>query len=101
MLWWSYAMTAVLAYLLGSIPSGYVAARAKGIDIRTVGSGNIGATNVSRILGRAAGIAVLLAAWFKGWFAVAVLPSLVGTLCGVEDVSFHEFVAGLCVVHGY
>lgn len=99
-------MTAVLAYLLGSIPSGYVAARAKGIDIRTVGSGNIGATNVSRILGRTTGIAVLLADWLKGWFAVAVLPRLVGAICGVAHVtvaewSFHQIVAGLCVVLGH
>ena len=56
-----YIVIAVAAYLLGSIPTGYLAARAKGIDIRTVGSGNIGATNAFRILGKPAGIFVLVA----------------------------------------
>ena len=50
-----YIVMAVAAYLLGSIPTGYLVARARGIDIRTVGSGNIGATNVFRILGKPAG----------------------------------------------
>src|SRR6059036_1643501 len=105
MLWWCYAVTAVLAYLLGSIPSGYLAARAHGIDIRAVGSGNIGATNVSRALGRAAGIAVLLADWFKGWFAVALLPRLVFVLIGIpadaQTRDWSQIVAGLCVVLGH
>ena len=49
-------LTVFAAYLLGSIPTGYLLARAKGIDIRTAGSGNIGATNVFRILGKGPGI---------------------------------------------
>ena len=57
----SYIATALVAYLLGSIPTGYIVAKSRGIDIRTVGSGNIGATNVFRILGKPAGIFVLLA----------------------------------------
>ena len=43
-----FIVIAVAAYLLGSIPAGYLVAKAKGIDIRAVGSGNIGATNVLR-----------------------------------------------------
>ena len=62
-------IVALAAYLLGSIPSGYLAGRAKGIDIRTVGSGNIGATNVFRILGKTAGVLVMLADMAKGWLA--------------------------------
>lgn len=69
-------------YLLGSIPTGYLAARARGIDIRTVGSGNIGATNVFRVLGRKAGTGVLLADALKGWLAVSVLAELVFTQFG-------------------
>ena len=42
---------ALLAYLAGSIPSGYLVAKARGVDIRKVGSGNIGGTNVTRALG--------------------------------------------------
>ena len=66
-------LVALAAYLLGSIPTGYLVARAKGVDIRTVGSGNIGATNVFRILGKPAGIFVLLADALKGWLAVRVV----------------------------
>lgn len=67
----SYILTAVGAYLLGSIPFGYLAAKAKGIDIRTVGSGNIGATNAMRVLGKPIGITVLLLDALKGFAAVA------------------------------
>ena len=56
----AYILTALAAYLLGSIPTGFLVAKAKGIDIRTVGSGNIGATNAMRVLGKPAGIFVLL-----------------------------------------
>jgi len=62
-----YIVIIVTAYLLGSIPTGYLVARARGIDIRTVGSGNIGAANVFRILGRPAGIFVLVADGLKGF----------------------------------
>ena len=52
----------IAAYLLGSVPFGLLIAKAKGIDLRSVGSGNIGATNVGRALGGEAGVgAVVLA----------------------------------------
>jgi glycerol-3-phosphate acyltransferase PlsY len=65
----AYILTALGAYLLGSIPTGFLVAKAKGVDIRSVGSGNIGATNAMRSLGKPAGIFVLLADAAKGWFA--------------------------------
>ena len=68
----SYIITALGAYLLGSIPTGYLVAKAKGIDIRSVGSGNIGATNVFRVLGKKAGVFVLLADAAKGFLACQV-----------------------------
>ena len=71
-----YILTVLIAYLLGSIPTGFLVAKARGVDIRTVGSGNIGATNVFRILGKAAGIFVLLADAAKGWVAVYVVARL-------------------------
>ena len=58
------------AYLIGSIPTGFLWARARGIDIRTVGSGNIGATNVMRVLGKGPGIMVLLIDAAKGFLPV-------------------------------
>jgi glycerol-3-phosphate acyltransferase PlsY len=64
-----YILTALAAYLLGSIPFGFLAAKAKGIDIRAVGSGNIGATNAMRVLGKPVGIFVLLMDAAKGFGA--------------------------------
>jgi len=72
-----YILVVLIAYLLGSIPTGFLVAKARGVDIRAVGSGNIGATNVFRILGKAAGIFVLLADAAKGWVAVFVMAKLV------------------------
>jgi glycerol-3-phosphate acyltransferase PlsY len=68
-----YILTALAAYLLGSIPFGFLAAKAKGIDIRSVGSGNIGATNAMRVLGKPTGIAVLLLDALKGYIACTSL----------------------------
>ncbi|HTQ50725.1 MAG TPA: glycerol-3-phosphate 1-O-acyltransferase PlsY [Candidatus Acidoferrales bacterium] len=72
-----YLLIAATAYLLGSIPTGFLVARAKGIDIRTAGSGNIGATNAMRVLGKPAGIFVLLTDFLKGYAACAFLPPLI------------------------
>ena len=62
----------VVAYLLGSIPFAFLAGKARGIDLRTVGSGNLGAANVFRNLGRGWGIAVMAADIGKGVLAVVV-----------------------------
>ena len=56
-----YAITALVSYLIGSIPFGVLVGQFAGIDVRRHGSGNIGATNVLRILGKKYGIAVFLA----------------------------------------
>ncbi len=64
----------ILAYLLGSVPTGYLAGRLlKGIDIREVGSGSTGATNVLRTLGKVPAIVVLLIDVLKGVFAIAAV----------------------------
>jgi len=68
-----YIVTAIVAYLLGSIPTGYLVTKTKGIDIRVVGSGNIGATNTFRAVGARAGLFVLLADAAKGWVAVQII----------------------------
>jgi len=64
------------SYLIGSIPTAYLFGRMlKGIDIRQAGSGNVGATNALRVLGKGAGIAVLLLDIFKGFAVVVFLGS--------------------------
>lgn len=72
----SIATTLVVAYLLGSIPFSLLAGRLAGVDLRTVGSGNLGATNVFRTLGRSAGIAVMVLDIGKGTAAVLIARAL-------------------------
>jgi len=67
----------LVAYVLGSIPTGYLVGRwVKGVDIRQHGSGNVGASNVLRVVGRRWGIIVLVFDIFKGWLAVTLVYSL-------------------------
>jgi glycerol-3-phosphate acyltransferase PlsY len=72
----AYIFVIVISYLLGATPSGYLVGMACGIDVRTAGSGNIGATNVLRVLGRNAGATVLAADAFKGFVAARWVPDL-------------------------
>jgi glycerol-3-phosphate acyltransferase PlsY len=60
----------ILAYLVGSIPSGFILGRLAGVDVRDAGSGNIGATNVARVLGKRRGLLTLLADVAKGFLPV-------------------------------
>jgi glycerol-3-phosphate acyltransferase PlsY len=98
-----YIVIAVAAYLLGSIPTGYLVARARGIDIRAVGSGNIGAANVFRMLGKPAGILVLVVDGLKGYAACAWLIDFVIQLFAVAPGQIENLgiVAGICAVLGH
>ena len=66
----TFAGVVIGSYLLGSIPAGYLAGRIAGVDIRKTGSGNIGATNVMRVLGRTYGYSVFAIDFLKGLAAV-------------------------------
>jgi len=70
----------IAAYLLGSIPTGLLLAKAAGVDIRSSGSGNIGATNVYRTLGRSVGIMTLIGDCLKG-----VIPVVAATWLGMSN----------------
>jgi glycerol-3-phosphate acyltransferase PlsY len=72
-----YPPAAVLGYLLGSIPTGHIVGRCYGIDIRSHGSGNIGATNVARVLGKKPGLLVFVCDTSKGFVAVHLAYALV------------------------
>src|SRR3954447_18830662 len=87
-------------YLLGSIPSGYLAGRMAGIDIRQAGSGNIGATNVTRALGKKFGYPVFLADFIKGFAAVALAPSLGRYFGSPGSEDFCRILGGIAVVMG-
>jgi acyl phosphate:glycerol-3-phosphate acyltransferase len=98
-----YIAVAVAAYLLGSIPTGFLVAKVRGVDIRAVGSGNIGAANTFRAVGRTAGILVLLIDALKGMAAVLIsIPIL--KMFGITDpaVTIHyRVVAGVFAVLGH
>ena len=69
-----------IAYLAGSIPSAYIAGRLRGVDLRQHGSGNLGATNVVRVLGPRIGGVVFVADFLKGFLPVYYLPLIAETL---------------------
>ena len=91
------------AYLLGSIPTGYLSGRAKGIDIRAVGSGNMGATNVFRTLGKTAGVIVLVVDGLKGYAACAWLCDGALALMKLQtaDAELYRIIAGIAAVLGH
>jgi glycerol-3-phosphate acyltransferase PlsY len=90
-----------MAYLIGSIPFGYLIVYwRKGIDIRTVGSGNIGATNVNRVLGRWYFLLVLLLDGLKGYLPAAGFPWLFGR-AGVSSVSDLPVLTALAAILGH
>ncbi|MDL5045336.1 glycerol-3-phosphate 1-O-acyltransferase PlsY [Oscillatoria amoena NRMC-F 0135] len=68
-----FTLVGILAFLAGSIPTGFLVAKAQGIDIRSVGSGNIGATNAFRVLGKFWGSFVLAVDILKGALPVVVV----------------------------
>lgn len=89
-----------LSFLIGSIPTGFWLGKIlKGIDIRKYGSGNVGATNVFRVLGKQWGIIVLLIDIFKGFFAVVFLPILIGKSQVSDEVL--RIIAGICAIAGH
>ncbi|MCK5440129.1 MAG: glycerol-3-phosphate 1-O-acyltransferase PlsY [Gemmatimonadetes bacterium] len=90
----------VLAYLAGSFPTAFLAGRVRGVDLSKVGSGNYGATNVYRNLGKGPALVVLvfdvakgfLPVWFlPRWFAGGIEPSTYAVLLGVAAVVGHVF----------
>jgi glycerol-3-phosphate acyltransferase PlsY len=84
------------AFALGSFPTGLVVGRARGVDVRKVGSGNIGATNVARALGKKWAIFVLIVDALKGYVPVALASQLrmspaVVAAAGLAAVLGHMF----------
>ena len=100
-----YILTALVAYLFGSIPTGFLVAKSRGVDIRTVGSGNIGATNVFRILGKPAGLFVLLVDALKGWVPVFLVAKLMAAVfypaAGQTAFEWFKIIAGVCAILGH
>jgi len=91
----------VSAYLIGSIPTSIIAGKVtRGIDIREYGSGNPGATNTFRVLGKKIGVTVGLIDIFKGFFAAFFLPSIVPD-GGLLAPDVRLILAGFAAVAGH
>jgi glycerol-3-phosphate acyltransferase PlsY len=76
--WWVHAAVLAGAYVVGSIPFSYLVARLRGVDVRRVGSGNVGATNVLRSAGKAAGLAAFVLDFVKGALAAWIAQRIFG-----------------------
>ena len=100
----TFAIVVIASYLLGSIPFGYLAGRMAGIDIRNYGSGNVGATNVIRTLGKSYGYPVFALDFLKGLGAVKMSiliatrmqsewnpPEMFGIVAAISSVLGHSF----------
>jgi glycerol-3-phosphate acyltransferase PlsY len=98
--WFLALAVCCLGYLFGSFPAGYFAGRIAGVDVRSVGSGNIGATNVLRVLGKPWGYTVFFLDAFKGFAAVRLSFFLAEhlTFARPDAVYFAILAAVMCVV---
>ncbi len=100
-----FLLIIILGYLLGSVPFGLLIGKARGIDIRTVGSKNIGATNVFRTVGKKWGILAFICDFLKGLAGAALVPWLIWTvLLGAEISAIppeFRLAGGLAAVAGH
>ncbi|MEN9777355.1 MAG: glycerol-3-phosphate 1-O-acyltransferase PlsY [Verrucomicrobiota bacterium] len=95
-------ITLVLAYLAGSLPTGFLVARAMQVDITQAGSGNIGATNVFRVLGKGPGALVLIVDLLKGALAVQFAPALAVAVFPSNSLALPALAAlGAVMGHNY
>lgn len=99
---WLELTTCGLAYLAGSIPFGLLVARGvAGMDIRKEGSGNIGATNVGRVLGMKWGVTVLVLDAFKGFLPVWLIPLALSATQNAAAPGTLQAMAGVATVVGH
>lgn len=89
----------IVAYLLGAVPFGLLVAKSKGVDIREHGSGNIGATNVFRVVGKGWGVSTLILDALKGFIPAFLFP----LLGNIEPATRNEYgvLFGLCAIIGH
>lgn len=95
-------LSLVVSYLIGSVPVGYLFGRlVKGVDIRKHGSGNIGATNVFRVVGRQWGIIVLILDFAKGFLVVTLLAEFFFNLAPAVSIGIYKIVMAIAVISGH
>lgn len=92
----------VASYLLGSIPAAYIAGRSRGIDLRTQGSGNLGATNVIRVLGTRVGLLVFAFDMAKGAVPALVFPRWIPvSAMPMGDATIAAIILGVAAIVGH
>src|SRR3954463_10570525 len=101
----SLLLALLASYALGSIPAAYIAGKSRGIDLRKHGSGNLGATNVFRVLGAKIGVLVFAFDMAKGavpvlYFAKLVDPAITVTWPGDQHV-LAGILCGLAAIGGH
>jgi acyl phosphate:glycerol-3-phosphate acyltransferase len=89
-------LKALIAYLMGSVIGSLVICRMRGVDIRSMGSGNPGATNALRTQGKAVGLTVLVIDMLKGWLATGVLAAWPLAALGAPDPALTPWGAPVC-----
>lgn len=95
-------LAVVVSYLLGSIPAAYIAGKAKGIDLRKHGSGNLGATNVMRVLGPKIALVVFLFDMAKGALPVYFFPRWLSASGALNaDPIFFAILCGIAAIFGH
>ncbi len=90
-----------MAWLLGSVPTAYLVGRAHGVDLRTVGSGNLGATNALRTLGWKAGLLVYFVDTMKGVLPVALIPRLLPAMFAATPPPGWGMALGVAAILGH
>jgi len=92
----------IAAYVIGSVPTAYIFGRVlKGIDIREYGSGNVGATNVFRVIGKVPGIIALIIDIIKGFVCATYLASGFMYLAPVTRPELYRILVGLFAIAGH
>lgn len=96
------AILAIVSYLLGAIPFGLLIGKARGVDVRTVGSRNIGATNVLRTVGKPWGILTFILDAIKGFVPAFVFPTL-GNHFGLDfqPLEISALIGGIAAILGH
>ena len=96
-----YSLCGITSYLFGAVPFGYLIGRYRGIDIRRMGSGNIGATNVSRCAGRRWGILTFVLDALKGFIPAFIFPVAARNLLSLQNCQVLGVTCALLAVAGH
>jgi len=100
-MWW-IILGILFSYLIGSIPTAYIFGKVlRGIDIRKFGSGNIGATNALRVLGKKVGASVLILDLLKGFIPVVFIADILYLKVGILNEETLRIILGICCICGH